>query len=91
MTRTNKTLSELTKNLKKYPQITENVTIKSNFDLIKSKDIALVVSEVEAKLMGCGRVILRPSGTEPVVRISVEGEDYDLIVNSQSSLLIKLS
>jgi phosphoglucosamine mutase len=90
MTRTNKTLSELTKNLKKYPQITENVTIKSNFDVMKSKDIALVVSEVEAKLMGCGRVILRPSGTEPVLRITVEGEDYNLIVKLTKQLVDKV-
>lgn len=90
MTRTNKTLSELTKNLKKYPQITENVTIKSNFDVMKSKDITLVVSEVEAKLMGCGRVILRPSGTEPVVRITVEGEDYNLIVKLTKQLVDKV-
>ena len=57
---------------------------------MKSKDIALVVSEVEAKLMGCGRAILRPSGTEPVVRITLEAEDYNLIVKLTKQLVDKV-
>jgi phosphoglucosamine mutase len=90
MVRTNKTLSQLTKNLTKYPQITENIDINSNFDVMKSKDIALAVSEVEAQLMSRGRVILRPSGTEPVVRITVEGQDYDLVAKLTEQLVGKI-
>ena len=90
MVRTNKTLSQLTKNLTKYPQITENIDINSNFDVMKSKDIASFISEVEAQLMGRGRVILRHSGTEPVVRITVEGQDYDLVAKLTEQLVDKV-
>ena len=57
---------------------------------MKSKDIALAVSEVEAQLMSRGRVILRPSGTEPVVRITVEGQDYDLVAKLTEQLVGKI-
>ena len=90
MVRTNKTLSQLTKNLTKYPQITENIDINSNFDVMKSKDIALFISEAVAQVMGRGRVILRPSGTEPVVRITVEGQDYDLVAKLTEQLVDKV-
>ena len=52
-----------------------NVRIASKVDLTEYPDLAAAVVRVEEKLGERGRVLLRPSGTEPVVRVMVEGED----------------
>jgi len=91
MVRTGKSLSELTTNLKKYPQITENIDNKKNYDVVNSKEISIVIDEIEKQLMGKGRVILRPSGTEPLVRITVEGEDYAFVAKLTKQLVSKVS
>jgi len=91
MVRTGKSLSELTVNLKKYPQITENIDNKRNYDVVNSKEISIVIDEIEKQLMGKGRVILRPSGTEPLVRITVEGEDYAFVAKLTKQLVSKVS
>lgn len=91
MVRTGKSLSELTANLKKYPQITENIDNKRNYDVVNSKEISIVIDEIERQLMGKGRVILRPSGTEPLVRITVEGEDYAFVAKLTKQLVSKVS
>ena len=91
MVRTGKSLSELTANLKKYPQITENIDNKRNYDVVNSKEISIVIDEIEKQLMGKGRVILRPSGTEPLVRITVEGEDYAFVAKLTKQLVSKVS
>lgn len=91
MVRTGKSLSELTTNLKKYPQITENIDNKRNYDVVNSKEISIVIDEIEKQLMGKGRVILRPSGTEPLVRITVEGEDYAFVAKLTKQLVSKVS
>jgi len=91
MIRAGKPLSELTKNLKKFPQITENVNNKNNFDIDKSKEIRSVIDEAKKQLIGSGRVILRSSGTEPLVRITVEGEDYKYVSQVTKQLASKVS
>ena len=91
MIRAGKPLSELTKNLKKFPQITENVNNKNNFDIDKSKEIKSVIDEAKKQLIGSGRVILRSSGTEPLVRITVEGKDYKYVSQVTKQLASKVS
>ena len=91
MIRAGKPLSKLTKNLKKLPQITENVNNKNNFDIDKSKEIRSVIDEAKKQLIGSGRVILRSSGTEPLVRITVEGKDYKYVSQVTKQLASKVS
>ena len=91
MIRTGKSLSELTKNLIKFPQITENINNKNNFDVEKSKEIMSVIDEAKKQLMDSGRIILRSSGTEPLVRITVEGEDYKYVSQLTKQLASKVS
>lgn len=65
--------------MKKFPQIMINVTLSGNSDPMKSVAVQQSVAQAEAKLAGRGRVLLRASGTEPLIRVMVEGED-DLLV-----------
>lgn len=70
-------LSALVSGLHKYPQVMVNVPVKGNARELLQRDpaVARAVESAEARLAGEGRVILRPSGTEPVVRVTVEGRN----------------
>jgi phosphoglucosamine mutase len=72
------TLNELKVGMSKLPQCMINVPLQSNFD-INADGVRLAVAEVERVLGGSGRVLLRPSGTEPVVRVMVEGQDMQQV------------
>jgi phosphoglucosamine mutase len=69
-----KSLAELRAPVSKFPQIMENVCINSPVDL-KNSELVAAVEAVELELAGRGRVLLRASGTEPLLRVMVEGED----------------
>jgi phosphoglucosamine mutase len=68
-------LAELMSGLNKYPQSMVNVRIADSANVSESEKVKQAVTAVESKLGSKGRVLLRPSGTEPVVRVMVEGED----------------
>jgi phosphoglucosamine mutase len=68
-------LSELAAGMPKYPQTMLNVRIEARMNPADSPAIMAAVSEVEAELSDSGRVVLRASGTEPVIRVMVEGKD----------------
>ena len=70
-----KGLRELKSGMTKYPQTLINVRLSDKFDLDGSESVRLAVAEAEQELADSGRVLLRPSGTEPLVRVMVEGED----------------
>ncbi len=72
---TQKSLREIKKGMKKYPQTLINVPINSNFDIERMPKIQQAVKDAESDLEGTGRVLLRPSGTEPLIRVMVEGVD----------------
>ena len=61
--------------LRLYPQVLINVPLRPGFVLQDNPEIAAVQREVETGLAGEGRVLLRPSGTEPLLRVMVEGRD----------------
>ena len=61
--------------MSKFPQKMINVTVSGKVNLAEFPAVAAAVSRVEAQLGKRGRVLLRPSGTEPKVRVMVEGED----------------
>lgn len=72
-------LNTIKKGMKKMPQTMINVRMARRVDLDEDATVQAAVAAVEAKLAGSGRVLLRPSGTEPVVRVMVEGEDKALV------------
>ena len=69
-----KELSELLKDLKIFPQKLVNVKVKDKQAALDDKDVLAVSEEIEAELGGNGRLLLRKSGTEPLVRIMAEAE-----------------
>lgn len=75
MVKTGRSLAELRAGMTKYPQHMINVPIAGRVNLTESAPIQAAVKASETRLAGRGRVLLRPSGTEPVVRVMVEGED----------------
>jgi phosphoglucosamine mutase len=68
-------LAALRSGMKKFPQVMINVTVSGKVDLDDYPEIATAVAAVEQQLGERGRVLLRPSGTEPKVRVMVEGEN----------------
>lgn len=79
------TLFELKQVMQKHPQLLINVPIKQHIDL-NSTAIKQAVAAAEAKLDKQGRVLLRASGTEPLVRVMVEGKDAILVKNIAEEL-----
>jgi phosphoglucosamine mutase len=79
MKQTGSGLAELAAGMKKYPQVLLNVRVARRFDPLTEPEVARVVEEVELRLKGRGRIVLRPSGTEPVIRVMVEGSDAALV------------
>lgn len=79
MRATGKSLSELRGGMDKYPQRLVNVQVAARVDLRQHDGVQRLTREVEAELAGEGRVLLRASGTEPVVRVMVEGADGDKV------------
>tara|TARA_E500000178_G_scaffold341125_1_gene384657 strand:- start:1267 stop:2610 length:1344 start_codon:yes stop_codon:yes gene_type:complete len=77
----NKTLAQLKSEMTKFPQMMINVNLPKRVDISQNLQINQVVAEAEKRLDGRGRVLLRPSGTEPVIRVMVEGEDSVLVNN----------
>jgi phosphoglucosamine mutase len=70
-----KPLAELVAGMNKYPQTLLNVRIAERIDINQSAPIQAAVRDAENELASSGRVLLRASGTEPVIRVMVEGQD----------------
>jgi phosphoglucosamine mutase len=79
MTQSGSSLRELKLGMRKFPQMTVNVPVASKVDLTRCAPVQAAIRDVEGQLDGRGRVLLRPSGTEPVVRVMVEGEDAVIV------------
>ena len=77
MVRSGKSLTELKQGMQKFPQTMINVPVSADGQsrLSTSDRINTAVREIEAEMGGKGRVILRPSGTEPLIRVTLEGAD----------------
>ncbi|MGQ0511408.1 MAG: phosphoglucosamine mutase [Betaproteobacteria bacterium] len=86
MRESRKSLAQLTSDLVLYPQVMINVAIPKGFEWRKRKAIAKVQADAERALKGKGRVLLRPSGTEPVLRVMVEGEPRKAIESAAKSI-----
>lgn len=91
MKKTGKKLSELNKLMRNYPQVLKNARVRED---LKNKyqdfpEIMDAIREVEENYHGSGRVVIRPSGTEALVRVMIEGEDQDKL-SSDAEKLVKL-
>jgi len=80
MKQTGKPLSELIAGMPKYPQTMVNVRTDTRLDLDASPQIRAAVTAAEGELADTGRVVLRASGTEPVIRVMVEGQDERVVI-----------
>lgn len=76
-----KSLHELKSAMQKYPQVLVNVKTSKKINPDEDEGIQKTVKVVEKKLGGNGRVLLRASGTEPLIRVMVEGQQEDLVRN----------
>ena len=76
------TLAEATRDLQMYPQVLINVKVNKGVDCLGHDKVKAAVVDAEQTLNGKGRVLLRPSGTEPLLRVMVEGEDRQLVEQS---------
>ena len=75
MKRSGRELAELASGMRKFPQVLLNVKVAARFDPTQVPAVREAVARIEARLGGEGRVVLRASGTEPVIRVMVEGRD----------------
>ena len=79
MHQTGQTLGKLKACLKKYPQAQRNLVVKEKPALSELSTVMKLVNEAEKELSGKGRVLLRYSGTEPKIRLLIEGREFDQI------------
>jgi len=86
MKKSGKRLSELVAGMRKFPQTLVNVRTESRLELDSSTEIQAATASAEAELADTGRIVLRASGTEPVIRVMVEGEDHDQVVSIANRL-----
>ena len=72
-----KTLSELASEIEIFPQVLVNARINNDYKktYMKDEEVAAMIADIEAQMAGNGRVLIRPSGTEPLVRVMIEGDD----------------
>lgn len=89
-----KSLNELKSDMVKYPQCLVNVKVRDKVDLDEIEPVQKLKNEIQRELGSKGRILLRPSGTEPLIRIMVEGQDAhvvrataDRLANAVSSAL----
>jgi phosphoglucosamine mutase len=76
---TRKRLSDLVADLVSYPQVLINVRVREKRDLSAVPPVAAAIARVESRLAGQGRLLVRYSGTEPLLRVMLEGRDADEI------------
>jgi phosphoglucosamine mutase len=79
MKQSGRSLAELAAPMPKYPQVLENVRVARKIDPNSSAQIQDAVASAQRRLGETGRIVLRPSGTEPVIRVMVEGSDEKLV------------
>ena len=83
-----KKASELGNIVQKYPQVLINAKVDSNkkYDYEKNSEIKSAIEKLEKEFSGNGRVLIRPSGTEPLVRVMIEGKDIKIIEEKAKNL-----
>lgn len=87
MTETKKSLKELASVMTPLPQILYNITVQHRDEWSENPAVKAAVNEAEEKLRGCGRILIRPSGTEPLLRVMGEGPDKSSLDEILKSIL----
>jgi phosphoglucosamine mutase len=72
-------LNTLKKEMQKYPQAVLNVPIEDDFNITNHPLIIEAIDKAETDLQNTGRILIRPSGTEPLVRVMVEASDPEMV------------
>ena len=75
MATTRRTLQDLASELTTYPQVLMNLRVQQKVDLKTVPEVAAVIADIESRLAGHGRLLVRYSGTEPLLRVMLEGKD----------------
>ncbi|MFO7994306.1 MAG: phosphoglucosamine mutase [Marinobacter sp.] len=88
ISRSGSSLADLRRGMSKLPQKMINVRVDKRFDPLGREDIVSAVASAEARLGGGGRVLLRASGTEPLIRVMTEGQDESEIVRIAEELAV---
>lgn len=78
MIETGKPLSELASKMKVYPQVLKNVKVANKEQILESESLKSEIKQIEEKLGDEGRILVRPSGTEPLVRVMVEAPSNEV-------------
>lgn len=86
ISKSNKNLHQLKSEMQKFPQVLINVDTKERIDLSTNNELIEAQKEIEGSLGAEGRVLIRQSGTEKVVRVMVEGKDLSLVQHSAEKL-----
>ena len=83
-----KKASELASVIKLYPQVLVNAKVSADkkYDFDKNAEIKTAIEKLEKEFAGNGRVLIRPSGTEPLVRVMIEGEDQNYIAKKANEI-----
>ena len=86
MSKTRKNLNDLKSRFTKYPQVLINIKTKSKVNLQGESKLTQAVNSIESKLSNTGRILIRESGTEPLIRVMVESANYKLAKDSAEEL-----
>ena len=87
MSKTGKNLNDLKSRFTKYPQVLINIKTKSKVNLQGESNLTQAVNSIESKLSNTGRILIRESGTEPLIRVMVESANYKLAKDSAEELV----
>ena len=88
--RAGKSLGEYSQELKLFPQVLVNVRTQGKLDSAGHPGIQAAVGQAEKELAGAGRVLLRASGTEPLIRVMVEGADAEQVSRLAESIAVEV-
>ncbi|MDO5695471.1 MAG: phosphoglucosamine mutase [Eubacteriales bacterium] len=83
-------LAKLCEEFRTYPQLLQNIRVKSKPETLADPDVRAAVAEVEAALGDDGRILVRQSGTEPVIRVMVEAETDEICTRHVNSVIQKI-
>lgn len=86
MSQNKKSLAQLLEKVKIFPQVLLNVKFKPGYDWKSDEKLKQQIAKVDSDLKDIGRVLIRASGTEPLLRVMVETKDGDLAMSSAKSI-----
>ncbi|KAA0542938.1 phosphoglucosamine mutase [Bacillus sp. BGMRC 2118] len=92
MKMTKKSLSQLAGEMKKFPQKLVNIKVRDKHEVMNNEEVVRAIKEAEAEMNGNGRILVRPSGTEPLVRVMAEAPTEEMcreIVDRIASIVTK--